>query len=150
MIRPLRSLQYAALIALIVCGTIQAYNFATKLAVVRSVSGASITTGVLVWRTLDLNYSVAQPHQSVIVMALDKLFGLPSVQACGTITCDGTENKPVDGGTCADDPPGNPCVPWECKDTGNMHKACTGPYYNSPTCLSCRFDHNQTCKAPPP
>lgn len=139
----------SVLILFTVWFVINMYELGTTLAVIRSVSSNGIGTAELVRKTWNVKFVVAQPHQSLFRSAASMLFRLPTVAACGTDDCDGTENKAIPD-SCGDDPPGNPCVAWECADTGANSKKCNGPYFNSPACTSCRFDHNVGCKPPPP
>lgn len=126
-----------------------AYEFEAKVAVIRAISPDGTSMRELISQAQRVSFLVAQPHRS-LWRSVSALFRVPTVEACAAGECDGTENQPNPDGSCEDQPPGNTCRPWECTQTGNYHKMCTGPYFNSPACTSCRFDHNVGCKAPPP
>ncbi len=148
MIKTMRFTVYVSLIIVASYVVTEIYEFGTKLAIVRSVSSPDLAPLALIRKTLYIKFTVAQPHQSLFKLGVVSLFHLPTVAACGSNECDGTENKAST--QCQDDPPGNPCVAWICKYTGNFRKMCTGPYNNTPHCTSCRYDHNVGCVPPPP
>jgi hypothetical protein len=114
--------------------------------------GTWVLFAAIVWVGLHLltppgpPYEVKTPHASGWTRFLNT--GFPTVEACGTPPCDGTESKLRDSG-CLYCPHcyNGPCTIRECKETGNMTKKCvyrTWPQGNQ--CAGCRDDHNVGCR----
>jgi len=136
----MKSLSRNLVVLLVVGAVVFLYvRMETRISLVKAYSPPGLGTVDALRKSITLKYSLVQPHRKSLPLGFLRI--VPEASACGLIPCDGTENKPVPpGGQCAFG-----CTPWICEYTGNMKKACQGPFYNTAPCTLCRYDHNVPC-----
>lgn len=135
---------YAGILTALLAG----YRVASAFFIAMAIAPPHSSPAAILRLAVHPRFQMATPHRNLLTKI--KLELVPSAQACGSPSCDGTESKPTcygcQAGFCYC--PGcqmTGCTVYSCVTTGSHRTLCQQAYNKDPNCNLCENDYNTGC-----